>query len=67
MGKYSNVILYNYDTNIILGCAHNVGAEKAANAKWQAGCRMFIRQDDLRSGTPRKIRLPIKMTVILIP
>ena len=28
MGKYSNVILYNYDTNIILGCAHNVGAEK---------------------------------------
>ncbi len=29
MGKYSNVILYNYDTNIILGCAHNVGAEKS--------------------------------------
>ncbi len=30
MGKYSNVILYNYDTNIILGCAHNVGAEKSS-------------------------------------
>jgi predicted ribosome quality control (RQC) complex YloA/Tae2 family protein len=29
MGKYSNVILYNYDTNVILGCAHNVGAEKS--------------------------------------
>ena len=29
MGKYSNVVLYNYDTNIILGCAHNVGAEKS--------------------------------------
>lgn len=29
MGKHSNVILYNYDTNIILGCAHNVGAEKS--------------------------------------
>ncbi len=30
MGKYSNVILYNTDTNIILGCAHNVGAEKSS-------------------------------------
>ena len=29
MGKYSNVVLYNYDTNIILGCAHNVGSEKS--------------------------------------
>lgn len=29
MAKHSNVILYNYDNNIILGCAHNVGAEKS--------------------------------------
>lgn len=29
MGKYSNVILYNTDTNIIIGCAHNVGADKS--------------------------------------
>src|SRR5574344_161209 len=29
MGKYSNIILYNFDTNVILGCAHNVGAEKS--------------------------------------
>lgn len=29
MGKHSNVILYSYDTNLILGCAHNVGAEKS--------------------------------------
>lgn len=29
MGKYSNVILYNYDTNVIIGCAHNVGEEKS--------------------------------------
>ena len=28
MGKYSNVILYNYDTNVIIGCAHNVSSEK---------------------------------------
>jgi predicted ribosome quality control (RQC) complex YloA/Tae2 family protein len=30
MGKHSNVILYNYDTNMIIGCAHNVGAEKSS-------------------------------------
>lgn len=29
MGKYSNVILYNANTKIILGCAHNVGSEKS--------------------------------------
>ena len=29
MGKHSNVILYNTDTNVILGCAHNVGDEKS--------------------------------------
>jgi len=29
MGKYSNVILYNTDSKIIIGCAHNVGAEKS--------------------------------------
>ncbi len=29
MGKFSNVILYNRDTDIIIGCAHNVGPEKS--------------------------------------
>lgn len=29
MGKHSNVILYNYDTNIIIGSAHNVGEDKS--------------------------------------
>lgn len=31
MGKHSNIILYNCDTNVILGCAHNIGAEKSRN------------------------------------
>lgn len=30
MGKHSNVVLYNYDTNMIIGCMHNVGAEKSS-------------------------------------
>jgi len=29
MGKYSNLILYNIDTGIIIGCAHNVGSDKS--------------------------------------
>lgn len=29
MGKHSNIVLYSYDTNIIVGCAHNVGSEKS--------------------------------------
>ncbi len=29
MGKHSNVILYDRETSVIIGCAHNVGAEKA--------------------------------------
>lgn len=29
MGKYSNIILYNKKTGIILGCAHNVGEGKS--------------------------------------
>lgn len=31
MGKHSNIALYNVKTGIILGCAHNVGAEKSRN------------------------------------
>jgi len=37
MGKHSNIILYNYDTNIILGCAHNVGAEKSRERELAGG------------------------------
>lgn len=37
MGKHSNVILYNHDTNLILGCAHNVGAEKSREREMAGG------------------------------
>lgn len=29
MGKYSNIILYRCDNNMIIGCAHNVGEDKS--------------------------------------
>ncbi|CCY63703.1 fibronectin/fibrinogen-binding protein [Clostridium sp. CAG:967] len=37
MGKHSNVILYSYDTNLIIGCAHNVGAEKSKEREMAGG------------------------------
>jgi predicted ribosome quality control (RQC) complex YloA/Tae2 family protein len=37
MGKHSNVILYNSDTDIILGCAHNVGEEKSRQREIYGG------------------------------
>ena len=37
MGKHSNVILYNHDTNVIIGCAHNVGAEKSRQREMAGG------------------------------
>jgi len=37
MGKHSNIILYNYDTNVILGCAHNIGPEKSREREISGG------------------------------
>ncbi len=37
MGKHSNVVLYNDDTNVIVGCAHNVGAEKSREREMAGG------------------------------
>lgn len=37
MGKHSNVVLYNYDTNMIIGCAHNVGVEKSRDREIYGG------------------------------
>jgi len=37
MGKHSNMILYNAETNVIVGCAHNVGEEKSKNRELAGG------------------------------
>ncbi len=37
MGKHSNVILYNTDTGLILGCAHNVGVAKSREREVYGG------------------------------
>ncbi len=37
MGKHSNVILYDRESKIIVGCAHNVGPEKSRYRELQGG------------------------------
>ena len=39
MGKHSNVILYDKETNVIIGCAHNVGSEKSRYRELQGGLK----------------------------
>ncbi|MCQ2754204.1 MAG: NFACT family protein, partial [bacterium] len=39
MGKHSNVILYDKETSVIIGCAHNVGAEKSKYRELQGGLK----------------------------
>lgn len=39
MGKHSNVILYDRESSIIIGCAHNVGAEKSRYRELQGGLK----------------------------
>ncbi|MDD3420333.1 MAG: NFACT RNA binding domain-containing protein [Candidatus Gastranaerophilales bacterium] len=39
MGKHSNVILYNCENDIIIGCAHNVGEEKSKDRELSGGLR----------------------------
>ncbi len=39
MGKHSNVILYDRETSVIIGCAHNVGVEKSKYRELQGGLK----------------------------
>ncbi len=39
MGKHSNIILYDRETSIIIGCAHNVGSEKSRYRELQGGLK----------------------------
>lgn len=39
MGKHSNVILYDKESSIIIGCAHNVGSEKSRYRELQGGLK----------------------------
>ncbi len=42
MGKHSNVILYDRETSLIIGCAHNVGPEKSRYRELQGGLNYVL-------------------------
>ncbi len=42
MGKHSNIVLYNTDNNIIIGCAHNIGAEKSKERELAGGLPFIL-------------------------
>lgn len=39
MGKHSNVILYDMESSLIIGCAHNVGADKSRYRELKGGLK----------------------------
>ena len=39
MGKHSNVVLYDRESSIIIGCAHNIGPEKSKYRELQGGLK----------------------------
>ena len=54
MGKHSNIILYDRETKIIIGCAHNVGPEKSRYRELQGGLTYIYPEINIKgfSGQP---------------
>lgn len=64
MGKHSNVILYNYDTNVIIGCAHNVGSDKSRERELIGGLPYtYPSKHNNKSFSGLSDILPLKMSV----
>lgn len=60
MGKHSNVILYDRESSVIIGCAHNIGAEKSRYRELQGGLKYIYPPNVNDSGfvrTPLYIEL----------
>ena len=54
MGKHSNVILYDRESSIIIGAAHNIGAEKSRYREIQGGLKYIYppQTNSKFTGTP---------------
>lgn len=57
MGKHSNVILYDRETSIIIGCAHNVGPEKSRYRELQGGLKYIYPPKGINELD--KVRVPL--------
>ncbi|MBO5737762.1 NFACT family protein [bacterium] len=54
MGKHSNIILYDRDSQVIIGCAHNIGSEKSRYRELQGGLKYIYppKLNDKYQGEP---------------
>lgn len=51
MGKHSNMILYDRENSVIIGCAHNIGAEKSRYRELQGGLKYIYPPKTLASSS----------------
>lgn len=61
MGKHSNIILYDRETSIIIGCAHNVGAEKSRYRELQGGLKYIY--PPVGANVLSKVKTPLYQTL----
>jgi len=57
MGKHSNIILYDKETNVIIGCAHNVGSEKSRYRELQGGLKYIYPPKSERINLSNELKL----------
>ena len=60
MGKHSNIILYDRNTSIIIGCAHNVGAEKSRYRELQGGLKYIYPPVNSNQTLPNELQEQFK-------
>ena len=59
MGKHSNIILYDRESKIIIGCAHNIGAEKSRYRELKGGSKyIYPPKNDLK--LPNELEVQFK-------
>ena len=63
MGKHSNVILYDRETSIIIGCAHNVGSEKSRYRELQGGMKYIYPPRVNTTGTDISVKLSNELKI----
>lgn len=60
MGKHSNLILYDRETYIIIGCAHNVGSEKSRYRELKGGLKYIYPPQKMKTELSNELKLQFK-------
>lgn len=57
MGKHSNIILYDRENSVIIGCAHNIGAEKSRYRELQGGLKyIYPPKQDAKTNLSQELK-----------